>query len=186
MTPERWRRITGIFHAAREREPGRRDAFVAEACRDDPTLRREVEAMLVGLEDAGQFGETPLFASASGPEPGSSPGVVQLAPGSHLGPYQILGLLGAGGMGQVYRARDTKLGRDVALKILPDALARDPDRLARFQREAKTLASLNHPNIGGIHGLEEADPSTGSGQAAVLALVLELVDGDDLSQRIAR
>src|SRR5262247_537578 len=81
-------------------------------------------------------------------------------------------------MGQVYRARDTKLDRDVAIKILPEAFAHDADRLARFQREAKTLASLNHPNIAGIYGLEESD--------GVSALVMELVEGDDLSQRIAR
>jgi len=81
-------------------------------------------------------------------------------------------------MGQVYRARDTKLHRDVALKILPDAVAADPDRLARFQREAQTLASLNHPNIAHIHGLEESD--------GVRALVMELVEGEDLSQRIGR
>lgn len=81
-------------------------------------------------------------------------------------------------MGEVYRARDIKLGRDVALKILPDAFATDPERLTRFQREAKTLASLNHPNIGGIHGLEETN--------GVTALVMELVEGEDLAQRIAR
>jgi hypothetical protein len=90
MTPERWRQITETFHAARERDPARREAFIAEACRDDPTLRREVEAMLAGLNDAGKFGETPLFASASRPEPASPLDVIQLAPGSQLGPYQIL------------------------------------------------------------------------------------------------
>ena len=86
-----------------------------------------------------------------------------LSAGTKLGPYEILAALGAGGMGEVYRARDTKLNRDVALKILPDAFASDPDRLARFTREAQTLASLNHPNIAHIHGLEEANPSTSSG-----------------------
>ena len=101
-----------------------------------------------------------------------------LTAGTRLGPYQIVDEIGVGGMGEVYRARDTKLGRDVALKILPDAFAADPDRLARFQREAKTLASLNHPNIGGIHGLEESN--------GVTALVMELVEGEDLAQRIAR
>src|SRR5258705_13155342 len=102
-----------------------------------------------------------------------------------MGPYEIDSALGAGGMGEVYRARDTRLDRDVAIKILPEAFAADADRIARFQREAKTLASLNHPNIGGIHGIEEANPSTGSGQAAVLALVMELVEGEDLAQRLA-
>src|SRR5881397_643063 len=101
-----------------------------------------------------------------------------LTAGLHLGPYEILSALGAGGMGEIYRARDTKLNRDVALKILPAAFASDPDRMARFTREAQTLAALNHPNIAHIHGLEES--------AGLRALVMELVDGDDLSVLIAR
>src|ERR1700720_2279214 len=100
-----------------------------------------------------------------------------LASGARLGPYEILSPLGSGGMGEVYRARDTKLGRDVALKILPDTFAADPERLARFQREAQVLASLNHPHIGAIYGLEESD--------GVRALVLELVEGPTLAERIA-
>ncbi len=80
-----------------------------------------------------------------------------LTPGTHLGPYEITAPLGAGGMGEVYRARDTKLNRDVAIKVLPDTFAEDPERLTRFQREAQVLASLNHPNIGHIYGLEESD-----------------------------
>ena len=101
-----------------------------------------------------------------------------LTPGTRLGVYEVVASIGEGGMGQVFRARDTKLDRDVAIKILPEAFAHDADRLARFQREAKTLASLNHPNIAAIHGLEES--------GGVTALVMELVEGDDLSQRIAR
>src|SRR5262245_30761213 len=94
--------------------------------------------------------------------------------GDAVGPYQILEKLGAGGMGEVYRARDSRLKRDVALKVLPADVAGDPDRLARFQREAEVLALLNHPNIAHVHGLEEN------------ALVMELVEGEELSQRIAR
>jgi len=101
-----------------------------------------------------------------------------LEPGARLGPYEVISPLGAGGMGEVYRARDTKLGRDVALKVLPEAFTSDPDRLARFEREAKVLASLNHPHIAHIYGLEEAD-----GQKA---LVLELVEGPTLADRIAQ
>ena len=86
-----------------------------------------------------------------------------LTTGSRLGPYEILSPLGAGGMGEVYRARDTRLGRDVAIKVLPEAFATDPDRLARFQREAQLLASLNHPNIAIIHGLEDYPPDVGAG-----------------------
>jgi eukaryotic-like serine/threonine-protein kinase len=109
-----------------------------------------------------------------------------LAPGSRIGSYEVVAQIGAGGMGEVYRARDTRLKRDVALKILPDSFANDPERLARFQREAEVLASLNHPNIAAIHGLEESDPSAGSGQASVRALVMELVEGETLADRIAR
>jgi serine/threonine protein kinase len=101
-----------------------------------------------------------------------------LTPGPRLGAYDITAAIGEGGMGQVFRARDTKLDRDVAIKILPEAFAHDAERLARFTREAKTLASLNHPNIAAIYGLEESGGTT--------ALVMELVEGDDLSQRIAR
>jgi serine/threonine protein kinase len=98
--------------------------------------------------------------------------------GTTLGPYEVTGLIGQGGMGEVYQARDTKLDRDVALKVLPEAFTSDPDRLARFEREAKVLASLNHPNIGTIYGLEESD--------GVKALVLELIAGPTLADRIAK
>ena len=101
-----------------------------------------------------------------------------LSDGTRLGPYQVLAAIGAGGMGEVYRARDAKLGRHVALKVLPNGFALDPDRLARFKREAQVLASLNHPNIGAIYGLEEAD--------GIQALVLELVEGPTLADRIAQ
>ena len=98
--------------------------------------------------------------------------------GAHFGPYDILSPLGAGGMGEVYRAKDTKLGRDVALKILPASFTNDPERVARFRREAQVLASLNHPHIAQIHGLEEVNDTQ--------FLVLELVDGESLDKRIAR
>ena len=122
MTPERWRQITELFHAARERDPAQRGTFLADACREDPALQREVAAMLAGHEHAGQFGEVPLFTPA-----------YRLEPGFSLGPYRIERLIGAGRMGEVYRARDTKLGRDVAIKILPQEVAPDPDWLAPFQ-----------------------------------------------------
>src|SRR3954463_10754362 len=97
--------------------------------------------------------------------------------GSHLGPYEILSAIGAGGMGEVYRARDTKLNRDVALKVLPEAFTLDADRLARFKREAQVLASLNDPRIAAIYGFEDS--------SGIHALVMELVEGEDLAQRIA-
>ena len=107
-----------------------------------------------------------------------------LSPGTRLGPYEIIAPLGAGGMGEVYRARDGKLRRDVAVKIPPPAFAADPDRLARFQREAELLAVLNHPNIAAVYGLEESSASTAG--PATLAIVMELVEGETLGDRIAR
>ena len=101
-----------------------------------------------------------------------------LAAGTRLGPYEVVSAIGKGGMGEVYRARDTKLDRDVAIKVLPEEFAKDKERLARFEREAKLLASLNHPNIASIYGLEESD--------GVKTLVLELVEGPTLAERIAQ
>src|SRR4029077_9564442 len=100
-----------------------------------------------------------------------------LANGTRLGSYEVVALIGAGGMGEVYQAHDTKLGRDVAIKVPPEVFSRDPERLSRFQREAKMLAALNHPNIAAIYGLEEA--------AGVHFLVLELVEGNTLAERVA-
>jgi serine/threonine protein kinase len=101
-----------------------------------------------------------------------------LTPGTTLGPYEILSSLGVGGMGEVYRARDSRLDRDVAVKVLPEDMARDKERVLRFEREAKLLATLNHPHIAAIHGFEESNGKK--------FLVLEFVEGETLSQRIKR
>src|SRR5215211_1458529 len=114
--------------------------------------------------------------------------------GTRIGPYEVVAAIGAGGMGEVYRARDTRLNRDVALKILPEIFAADPERLARFEREAQVLASLNHPHIAQIHGIEEGPPEGGPYDSGVgggfsrpvRALVMEFVDGETLADRIAR
>ncbi|GMR22325.1 MAG: hypothetical protein BMS9Abin37_0667 [Acidobacteriota bacterium] len=103
---------------------------------------------------------------------------MSITPGTTLDHYEVLDAIGAGGMGEVYKARDTKLGRDVAIKVLPDSFARDEERLARFQREAKLLASVNHPAIATLHGLEDVDGTR--------FLVMELVEGETLAERIAR
>ena len=168
MTPDRWRQVTEIYHAALARDTAAREAFLCEACQGDPSLRDDVDALVVADGEAGSFGSAPLF-------PGSA---ARLSPGTRLGTYQIAGLLGAGGMGEVYRARDSKLGREVAIKILPAHFTADPERRARFAREARLLATLNHPNIGAIYGLEEAD--------GITALVLELVEGPTLADRLER
>ncbi len=132
-------------------------------------------SLLANERQAAGFLSEPAFAGAA--EIVTHTGGARLT-GRRIGVYHIQTLLGAGGMGEVYRARDTKLGREVALKVLPDAFTRDPDRLARFKREARMLASLNHPHIGAIYGFED------SGE--IHALVLELVEGDTLADRIAR
>ena len=166
MTIERWCQISAIFNAARQRDPGDQAAFVVGACRGDDGLRREVNVLLQAHQDGEGFGSSSLMQSS------------QLQPGRLFCGYRIEGLLGAGGMGEVYRARDTKLDRSVAIKILPESLAHDPERLARFEREAKTLAALNHPNIAIIHGFQE--------EQGIQALVMELIEGPTLAELIAQ
>jgi serine/threonine-protein kinase len=165
MKQEFWRRADDLFHAALDRAPDVRPAFLDEACGDDAELRRHVERLLSNDERAGTFLEQPVVADMPDPSGGCAPLV-----GRQHGSYRILSLLGAGGMGEVYRAHDVTLGRDVALKTLPPEFALDPARLARFRREARALAALNHPNIATIHGLEES--------ADLHFLVLELVEGE--------
>jgi serine/threonine protein kinase len=173
MTPERWSRVAEIYDSALEQAPAARAGFLATACGEDVDLRREVESLLA-QEQRPVVVDRPLGDAAASVLGRPS----QLTAGSTIGAHRVVGLLGEGGMGQVYRAHDTKLQRDVALKILPDAFVHDTDRVARFTREAQVLASLNHPNIGAIYGLED------SGE--VHALVLELVEGPTLAERIAR
>jgi len=165
MNPQRWQQIEEIYHSALRQAAETRVAFVTAACRGDGDLLQKVQSLLSAHEQAGSFLETPALGIAS-----TLSGVRQL--GQQFGSYQILNPLGAGGMGEVYRAHDSKLGRDVAIKTLPREFADDPERLARLRREALTLASLNHPNIGAIYDLEEAD--------GVNCLVLELVEGETL------
>lgn len=168
MATDQWPRVKQIFQSALDRAPQERSAFIREACGDDGEVRTEVESLLRAHQDAGSFAESGLGIEDLGFD----------LIGRDIGTYRILSQLGAGGMGVVYRARDTKLGREVAIKILPSAFTRDTERRARFEREARVLAALNHPHIGAIYGLEHAD--------GVQALVLELVDGETLADRIAR
>jgi len=184
-----WSRVKEVFQAALEQKPEERAAFLLRTCGDDLTLRTEVESLLASLEQAGSFVERPAIQALAPSEGRATSRILDdtrraLQPGDSLGPYKVVAFVGAGGMGEVYRARDAKLNRDVALKVLPDAFAADPDRLARFQREAQVLASLNHQNIGHVYGLEDTHV-TGSGRA-LHALVLELVEGPTLADRIAR
>jgi serine/threonine protein kinase len=175
MNPERWQRVEHLFHIALARDADERASFLAEACAGDEALRREVESLLAQPASAQGFLSAPAMALVAELSGGAGHSMLT---GRRIGVYLFQSLLGAGGMGEVYRARDTKLGRDVAIKILPRAFTADPDRLARFEREARVLASLNHPNIGSIYGLEEGE--------GVRALVLELVEGETLAERIAK
>ena len=185
MTDERWLRVKRLFEAALERPASDRSAFITAAVAGDDALRRDVEKLIAAddadpllsdqwpLASASLLAELRLASSTGLSSGSSSPG---LAAGHRLAKYDVVARLGAGGMGEVYRARDSRLGRDVAIKILPDAFTSDPDRLARFEREARMLAALNHPHIAGIYGIED----TGTAPA----LVLELVEGPTLADRL--
>ena len=173
MNADRWRQIEELCHATMAREAGDRSRFLAEACAGDEPLRREVESLLAREPAAADFMSTPAAALAPHLLDHASRSLV----GQRLGSYAIRSLLGVGGMGEVYRAHDSTLEREVAIKVLPLAFAADVPRRARFEREARILATLNHPHIGAIYGVHDA--------GAVLALVLELVEGQTLAERIA-
>jgi formylglycine-generating enzyme required for sulfatase activity/dienelactone hydrolase len=167
MKLEHWQRAEELFHAALERSPEDRGSFLDGACGEDTELRQQVELLISKDEHAGSFMERPVLADVT-----SIPDAARSLVSRQFGPYRILSLMDEGGMGKVYRARDSKLGRDVAIKTLPTEFMRDRERLARLRREAHALASLNHPNIEAIYGLEETEELN--------YLVLELVEGDTL------
>jgi serine/threonine protein kinase len=170
MATDRWRALERLYHAALERPAEERSAFLRQACEDE-SLRREVLALLDQPSIPAFLGEPAVNVAAAMIDDVHSHWI-----GRRIGIYHLQTLLGKGGMGEVYRARDTRLGRDVAIKVLPRGFTADPERLARFEREARVLATLNHPHIGTIHGLEESE--------GVRALVLELVEGQTLADRV--
>jgi hypothetical protein len=170
MTPERWQQIDRVWQAVLARPADERATAVAELSKGDDALRRDVASLLDHLTRASAmgFGTAPLQVS---------PPKASLID-RQFGPYAVRALLGVGGMGEVYRAHDGTLGRDVAIKILPEPWLAEPERRARFEREARLLAALNHPNIGAIYGTHDAE--------GIRALVLELVEGETLAERIDR
>ena len=185
MSDDRWLRVKWLFESAVEQPPSERSAFLSAAIAGDETLRRDVNALLAADAAGGPLSEwtaasESLLAelrTASSAARDGGPASPRLTAGERLGNYAVVSPLGAGGMGEVYLAHDARLGRDVAIKILPHAFTTDPERLARFEREARVLAALNHPHIAGIYGIEEAGGAP--------ALVLELVEGLTLADRIA-
>jgi Tol biopolymer transport system component len=168
MKAERWQRISQVYGQAVACAPGARTAFLDDACAGDSALRAEIESLL--RHQLPSVAALDLMAKEIA---AASPSAVV---GARLGPYTIRALIGEGGMGQVYRAHDSELGREVAIKVLPPIFALDADRRARFEREARMLASLNHPNIAAIYGIAEGEGLRG--------LVLELVEGDTLADRL--
>jgi eukaryotic-like serine/threonine-protein kinase len=175
MKPDRWRQIEHLYHAALERAPNERMAFLDYACGDDQDLRQEVESLLAYDERAQHLIETPPDTIAADMLAAEQP----LSPiGRSLGHYRIISLLGKGGMGEVYRARDTRLGREVALKLLPAAFSTDKERLRRFEQEARAASALNHPNIVTIHEIGQVDSTH--------YIVTEFVEGDTLRQQMAK
>jgi serine/threonine protein kinase/Tol biopolymer transport system component len=173
MDPERWQRVAHIYQLTLEREPAERFTFLAEASADDPELRREVESLLKH-ESSPLLIDRPMLEVAAAVLAGDS----DLEPGTQLGPYRIDALLGAGGMGQVYRAIDTRLNRTVAVKVLPKALATDKQFRTRFDREAQSLAALTHPHICTLHDI--------GSQNGVDFLVMEYLEGETLTRRLEK
>jgi serine/threonine-protein kinase len=173
MTPEHWQQIKTLLQAALEREPHERAAFFKEACADDPSLQSEVESLIASHEQAGGFIESPAYEVMAGSLADDKSMV-----GEVLGPYQIIGLLGTGGMGEVYLAEDTRLGRNVALKVLPLQFTRDDERVRRFQQEARAASALNHPNIITIYEIGKIGPRH--------FIATEFIQGETLRRHMAR
>jgi len=164
MTPERWALVSELFYEVLNRPPSERAKYLERACAHDNELRKQVESLIAALDASG------------GQLPSTIVPTRRLAAGAKLGQFEIVSLLGVGGMGEVYRARDTELGRDVAIKILPGRFTSYPEHVSRFEREARLLAALNHSHIGAIYGIQETDSGS--------ALVLELVEGNTLAERL--
>jgi serine/threonine protein kinase len=172
--PERWPQVERIYSAVVARPESEWATVLAELCAGDDSLRQEVESLLEHENAATRFLETPAFAGA---DVTGHLATERLLVGQRFGSYTVLAPIGSGGMGEVYRALDERLGRQVAIKLLPSHLANDPDRRTRLEREARTLAALNHPHIGAIYGLEDVNGCP--------ALVLELVEGETLAEHVA-
>jgi Tol biopolymer transport system component len=171
--------VKDVFEGARALSADRRPTYLAERCGGDEALRQEVESLLAWGARAESFLDSPVLVRVDDAV------VMKTLEGQRIGPYQLASKIGAGGMGEVYKARDTRLDRTVAIKVLTAHLADDPHARERFQREARAVAALNHPHICTLHDVGSQDPSTGSGQAMDF-LVMEYLDGETLAERLAK
>src|SRR5213083_334034 len=165
-----WQDAQQLFDAALQHTPEKRQEFLEQACGANQELRREVESLLAAHDESGSFMREPALAGMADVLHRATS---RFRPGDTLGVYKVLDLVGSGGMGEVYRAQDTRLKREVAIKVLPQAFAVDRERLRRFEQEARSAAALNHPNIVAVHDLGTADGSP--------YLVAELMDGQNLA-----
>jgi serine/threonine protein kinase len=175
MTPERWQQVKEIFNSAIMYRPEERASFISQACSGDDALRSEVESLIASHEQSGSFIDEPAFAQAAAFLANDNS---ELRPGQSLGTFEVLSFLSRGGMGEVYLAEDKRLGRKVALKLLPSSFTKDDDRLRRFEQEARAASALNHPNIITIYEIREA------GSSHVIAT--EFVEGETLRTRLNR
>src|SRR5262245_48569672 len=173
MTPKRWALVQEVFAAALERAPAARQAFLGEFQGLDDELRREIEELLAQHEKpASGFLDSPALEML----PSAIPARRTLPRGTRLGAYEIVAPVGAGGMGQVYRAKDIKLGRVVAIKVLPPEFSADPERVRRFEKEARSASALNHPNIITVYAIGETD--------SLIYIAQEIVEGRTLAEML--
>src|SRR5437867_694764 len=173
MTPGRWEKVKNNFDSALKYEARERSVFLSNACGDDENLRQEVESLIASHEKTGTFIDSPAYEAAAEVLADHQ----ELKAGRRIANYESLSTLGKGGMGEVYLAQDTKLGRKVALKLLPPSVTKDVNRLRRFEQEARAASALNHPNIITIYEISEAH--------STLMITTEFVEGETLRQRLA-
>jgi serine/threonine protein kinase len=177
MTPERWQMVRGILQSVIELPPEKRDAYLDRECASDPSLRKDVDEYLsIERKLDPEYLEKPAAEQVA--RPSTAAGDTILPAGTRLGPYEVQALIGAGGMGEVYRGRDTRLNRIVAIKVIPRSLSTDPARMQRFEREARAIAALQHPNICTLHDVGHQDGTQ--------FLVMEYLEGETLAARLRK